>query len=164
MASETTQPPVPFAVIQHWSIYGQRGESSTSTPRATKPDGALEMTKPTSSPWDLVIPQSEIVKVLNGFDSQQMEDKWDVYTTGPDVKGVAVVHMLRSWTGFTMGEVKVQLPVEDDGKLLDGDAVCTEIVWDAGNEAYTETMCKDMAKGVCEWVLGVKFAGESVDG
>ena len=44
-----------------------------------------------------------------------MEDKWFVYVDGSDAQGNAVVHMFRSWTENKMAELKIHVPLDDDG-------------------------------------------------
>lgn len=114
-----------------------------------------------------------------------MEEKWFVYTEGPDEdgkgQGECVVNMVRSWTGNLLAKVKVLVPngggvreeVEGENPFDDPperserqeggfceEARFTEIVWEASNERYrdqTEEGAKEMVRGVCEWCLGVTF-------
>ena len=107
-----------------------------------------------------MVPRDEISKVLNGFRAEAMEDKWVVYADGPDAQGRAVIHMCRSWTGHKMLELKLQLPTEDDGPFVDGDAWFTEIIWESSQERYrnqTEAGAKELAKQVCEWCIDVSL-------
>ena len=117
-----------------------------------------------------------------------MEEKWFVYTEGPDEDGEGefVVHMIRSWTGNLLASVRLLVPMGAGVREGEGDGdgenpfddppseherregSCeegregkfTEIVWEASGERYrdqTEEGAKEMARGVCEWCLGVKF-------
>lgn len=95
-----------------------------------------------------------MTKLLNGFMAQEMEDKWIVYSEGPDTNGRAVVYMCRSWTGHTMIELELQIP--SDGEV--GDARFVEIVWESSQERYrgqTEEGAKGLAKEVCRWCMDV---------
>ena len=89
-----------------------------------------------------------------------MEDKWFVYADGPDAQGNAVVHMFRSWTGYKMVELKIKVPLDDDGEFEEEDSKVTEITWESSKERHrdqTEEGAKSMAREVCNWVLDVKL-------
>ena len=143
--------------LQHWSLYGQGGgpskERVTADGWKTKP-----MLTPITSSWDQPVPASEIIKVINGFQPVEMEDKWFVYTEGPDTSGEAVTYFARSWTGYSMAEVKMQtLGGTSDGKA---GARFTEIIWESSPERYrsqTEDGAKTMVKEVLKWCMGVSF-------
>ena len=83
-----------------------------------------------------------------------MEDKWFIYSEGPDGSGKLKVHFHRSWTGMKIAELFVLIDVRGDGA---GRVV--GIKWDAGER--TNGMCEGEAKYMiaktCAWVLGVRF-------
>lgn len=135
----------------HWSLYGQKSDPTTHRVQASECN-AKPFVTPIASPWNQPVPSAEVPKLLNGFAAREMEDKWIVYADGPDEQGRATVHMLRSWTGHKMAELKLQVP--DD----EGDAHFVEIVWESSQERYrnqTEEGAKAMAREVCRWCLNV---------
>jgi len=87
-----------------------------------------------------------------------MEDKWFIYTDGPDVGGSLVVHMFRSWTGFKNAEVKIKAPLSEEGVYEEKDWEITELIWESNEEkrrGLTDEGAKTMVKEVLTWVLDV---------
>jgi hypothetical protein len=152
------------AALRHWANYGQPGEPQAK--RVVKEDWkAKEFDKPVTSNWNVKVPKDAVPALLNGFKPQEMEDKWFVYTDGPDDDGIATIHMFRSWTGFPMFEVKLHVPVIVDEPGGDGGAAAfTEITWESSPERISlasEGSSKDEAMTVCSWVLGVHLNDQS---
>lgn len=161
--------PAQTASLKHHSMYGRRRRG---TPPATKRTTSSDWkTKPFQTPmaaaWDRSIPRSELRKLLQGFKPDAMEDKWFVYADGPDEqRGDVVVHMHRSWTGYKMVELRLEVEKELDGgveeKEGEGEAEAeegcgiTEITWEAAN-GVTEEEAREIAKGVCVWCLGARI-------
>jgi hypothetical protein len=152
------------AALQHWSVYGQRGEQQPGARRATAIDWQTKpFSKPVTSTWNATVPSTAITKLLNGFLPEEMEDKWFVYAEGPDELdegGTARVHMYRSWTGFKTVELKMRLSVDLVEKDA-ADAQITEIIWESDDDRLrhpTEEGSKRMAVEVCRWVMGVNIA------
>jgi hypothetical protein len=145
--------------LHHWSTFGQRGEPSTR--RVGAPKWAPKpFQKPVTSLWDKSIPHAALAKLLNGFQPRAMEDKWLVYADGPDARGNAVVHMHRSWTSLKIAELKIQVPLDDDGKFKEEDSKITEITWESDHEIFrdpNEELAKSIAAEVCDWVLDVQL-------
>ena len=87
-----------------------------------------------------------------------MEDKWFIYTDGPDARGSLVVHMFRSWTGFKNAEVKIKAPLSEEGVYEEKDWEITELIWESNEEkrrGLTDEGAKTMVKEVLTWVLDV---------
>ena len=145
--------------LLHWSLFGQKGEPSNR--RVSSPEWKqTPFETPVTSKWDTTISHTELPKLLNGFKPRAMEDKWFVYADGPDAQGNAMVHMFRSWTGHRMAELKIKVPLNEDGEFEEGDAKVTEITWESNQKRYTnqtEAGAKSMAEEVCRWVLDVKL-------
>jgi hypothetical protein len=145
--------------LRHWSEFGQKGEPSTR--RAQSPEwetSAFET--PVTSTWNIRIPRTELPKLINGFVPRAMEDKWFVYADGPDAQGNAVVHMFRSWTRHKMAELKIKVPLDEDGEFMEEDSKITGIMWESNQERrtnQTEEGAKAMAREVCNWVLDVNL-------
>ncbi|KAJ9610456.1 hypothetical protein H2200_005233 [Cladophialophora chaetospira] len=148
--------PDEVSALRHWSTFGQKGEPPaqrvTSKDQKTKP-----IEKPATAAWDQLIPHPEIPKLLLGFQPRAMEDKWFVYTDGPDAQGNGVVHMFRSWTGMKMIEARFTVRLDDDGEVAKQDARFTELVWETAH-GLTEDEAVDMARGVCEWCMGMRMS------
>ena len=154
--------PGQFRAVEHWSKYGRKGQPSNR--RYGGPEGTDRESNSFSSPvtatWDIKIPRAELPKLLNGFEPQQMEDKWLIYADGPDAEGNAAVHMLRSWTGYKVLELKIKVPLDEDGEFREEDSTITEIVWETDRERYinpTEEGVKAEARAVCNWVLDLRL-------
>ncbi|OCL08812.1 hypothetical protein AOQ84DRAFT_33569 [Glonium stellatum] len=149
-----------IAELQHWSSFGQRGESSQRRVGASE-WGTEPFQKPITSDWDISVPRTELDKLLNGFQPQAMEDKWFVYAGGPDAQGDAAVHMFRSWTGYKMIELKIKVSLDENGKLTGADSRITAITWESSEEKcgdQTEEGAKVMAREVCNWVMDVNLS------
>ena len=150
------------AALAHWSVFGRKG-AGASADRVTASDRKTKkpMEKPITSPWDQTVPRAEVPKLLNGFRPQEMEDKWFVYTDGPDAHGRATMHLCRSWTGHKMAEVEIHIPLSNDGGLLDEPSQFTQIVWESSEDHRrdpSEQDTKDMVLEVCRWCMDVSFA------
>ncbi|KAH8896839.1 hypothetical protein GQ53DRAFT_743383 [Thozetella sp. PMI_491] len=151
--------PDEFPRLKHWVEYGRKGKPSsiriTAEDRNVKP-----FSKPITSQWDVSVPHSELEKLLNGFAPREMEDKWLICAEGPDTQGDASVRMYRSWTGFPNLELKLKIPLDADGKVKNESAKVVELVWESDENirrGQTEETAKEVAEGVCEWILGVKL-------
>jgi hypothetical protein len=147
------------AALQHWSAYGQKGSSPEG--RVTANDWqtkSFEQAK--TALWDQSIPYSELPKVLLGFQPKEMEDKWFVYTDGPDAQGNGAMHMHRSWTGHKIVEAKFLVKMTDDGKVKEEDVHFTDITWESSGSItneMNEERAKQTAKQVCNWCMDIKL-------
>ena len=157
---EQTLNPDEFGALRHWSIFGRKGEPSTRRVQSKDWSEASSFEIPVTSAWDVPIPRTELSKLINGFQPRAMEDKWFVYADEPDAQGNAVVHMFRSWMGHKMAELKIRVPLDDDGEFAGEGPKITEITWESDPERHrnqTEEGAKAMAREVCNWVLDVKL-------
>lgn len=88
-----------------------------------------------------------------------MEDKWFIYSEGPDGSGKLKVHFHRSWTGMKIAElfVVVDLKGEGAGKVVG-------IKWNGSDQTnwMNEEEAKYMISTTCAWVLGVNFENSMV--
>lgn len=86
-----------------------------------------------------------------------MEDKWFIYSEGPDHSGKLKVHFHRSWTGLKVAElfVVIDLRGEGAGKIvgIKWDGGKTTNGMDIGEVKYTIEM-------VCRWVLRIDLEAE----
>ncbi|OIW27192.1 hypothetical protein CONLIGDRAFT_645486 [Coniochaeta ligniaria NRRL 30616] len=147
-----------IASIQHWSVYGQKGEPSA---RRIEPEEweVKSFKRPASTKWKGSVPADQVLQLLNGFCPTVMEEKWFVYSDGPDAAGNAAIHMHRSWCGEKMVELRIKVPLED-GELANADARIKEIVWESDPTRWrwaSEEFAKATAIEVCDWVMDVKL-------
>lgn len=102
--------------------------------------------------WNVFVTPEQVHKLFMGFKPEQMEDKWFVYSEGPDRAGKLKVHFFRSWTGIKIAElfVVIDLKGEGAGKIVG-------IKWNASDEtnAMDEEEAKYMISTTCAWVLKV---------
>jgi hypothetical protein len=151
---------VDFESLKHHVEYGQRGEPQTQRVLAYDWGDIEQFSKPVPPcQWNIIIPRADLSKIINGFQPQAMEDKWFIYTDGPDGQGNAVVHMHRSWTGYKLIELKIKVPIGEDGKIRGEDSRITEIVWEEDEERFvgSEKLAKEYVMEICNWVLHVKL-------
>jgi hypothetical protein len=149
-----------FSALRHWSLFGQKGEPSIRRVKGNDWGEPSSFQIPVTSAWNVLIPHTELSKLINGFQPRAMEDKWFVYADGPDIRGNAVVHMFRSWTGHKMAELKIHVPLDENGKVTEENSKITEITWESDPERHrnqTEEGAKTMAREVCNWVLDAKL-------
>jgi hypothetical protein len=103
-------------------------------------------------PWDVFLTPEQVYKLVMGFSPEQMEDKWFVYSEGPDNSGKLKVHFHRSWTGMKIAElfVVIDLKGEGAGKIVG-------IKWNGSDQTngMNEEEAKYMISTTCSWVLGV---------
>ncbi|KAH8907366.1 hypothetical protein BR93DRAFT_928204 [Coniochaeta sp. PMI_546] len=149
-----------IAATQHWSVYGQKGQPSA---RRVEPEEweLKPFKKPVSTKWKGSVPANQVHQLLNGFCPTVMEEKWFVYSDGPDTAGNAAIHMHRSWCGVKMVELRIRVRLDDDGELEDADARIREIVWESDPTVWrwaSEEFAKATATEVCDWVLDVKLS------
>ncbi|CAI9631342.1 unnamed protein product [Alternaria burnsii] len=57
------------------------------------------MTEPGTASWDVSISEADFAKLIAGFESQSMDDKWNVWSEEESHGGDMLVHFARSWTG-----------------------------------------------------------------
>ncbi|CAI0652963.1 unnamed protein product [Colletotrichum noveboracense] len=127
---------------------------------------------PQTAKWDLALSDKDVVRILEGYDPERMEDRWALRADGPDEMGNIVFHAYRSWTGNEIIRLQVTAPrfrtsgtpstaeakVEREGQ--NENARVTEITWETAPDIcrpYTEDGTKKQAFGFCKYWLG--FAG-----
>jgi len=94
-----------------------------------------------------------------------MEDKWLVYSIGPDDEGRVKLFTVRSWTGSRIAEVHILLNKAEkggkDGKDEKGrGGRITGIVWESSKEVINGQDEKGAKRGVrelCKMYLGVEL-------
>jgi hypothetical protein len=108
--------------------------------------------------WDVFLTPDQVYSLVMGFAPERMEDKWFVYSEGPDLSGKLKVHFHRSWTGMKIAElfVLIDLKGEGAGKIVG-------IKWNGSSETngMNEEEAKYMISTTCAWVLGVNIEQRS---
>lgn len=81
-----------------------------------------------------------------------MEDKWFIYSEGPDQAGKLKVHFHRSWTGLKVAELFVVMDTKGEGA-----GKIVGIKWNGGQDTnwMSEEEAKYMIRMTCRWQLGV---------
>lgn len=96
-----------------------------------------------------------MMKLLDGFQPRDMDDKWFVYSDGPDEENIVRVNFFRSWTGFKLAQMEIKLFSEGEG----GGQVTT-LIWESHSDkvrGQDVKSAKEMIAGVCKWVLSVEL-------
>ncbi|KAG6368639.1 hypothetical protein INS49_002852 [Diaporthe citri] len=89
------------------------------------------MKKPLTAPWDLPISDADVEKLIVGFRSRSMDDKWDLLIEEPDENGNMSIHIIRNWLQEECYILHiVPKPSSDDGES----ATVQSITWE-GNKA-----------------------------
>lgn len=144
--------------LRDWASFGKPRESQLA--RVKRGDWKVEsFSKPIITPWELSLPDDSVNKLLAGFLPKNMDDKWFVYTEGPDTEGNAVVHIIRSWTGFAIADVQLKLVMGDNGQPQDFGAKFTQLTWESDDERArlrTPERVKESVISVCKFQLGIK--------
>ncbi|KAI1170768.1 hypothetical protein F4777DRAFT_567898 [Nemania sp. FL0916] len=136
---------------------------------ASKTRPLISFETPKASPWVVPLPAGAVRKLLLGFQPSSMDDRYFVYTDGPNSDGEIVVHVHRSWTGLAVADVTIKVSCGADGKPdIDGDGSrITRIVYDASQTTWDNEMLGlanlDTAKGFAmhvlgDWVFGIRFS------
>lgn len=104
--------------------------------------------------WNVFLTPEQVHSLVTGFKPREMEDKWFVYSEGPDNSGKLKVHFHRSWTGMKIAElfVVIDLKGEGAGKIVG-------IKWNGTDQTYRMNAeeAKYMVSTTCSWVLGVNL-------
>ncbi|KAF2468991.1 uncharacterized protein BDR25DRAFT_229810 [Lindgomyces ingoldianus] len=104
--------------------------------------------------WNVFLDPDQVYSLFMGFRPERMEEKWFIYSEGPDLSGKLKVHFHRSWTGHKIAElfVLIDLKGEGAGKIVG-------IKWNGSEQTngMDEEEAKYMISTTCAWVLGVNF-------
>ena len=65
--------------------------------------------------WNVYLPPLHAHSLYLGYVPRDMDDKWFIYSQGPDALGKLKVHFHRSWTGVKIVEVFVVIDVKGSG-------------------------------------------------
>jgi hypothetical protein len=104
--------------------------------------------------WNVFLTPEQGFNLVMGFKPSQMEDKWFIYSEGPDTSGKLKVHFHRSWTGLKIAELFVLIDLKGlgAGKIVG-------IKWNGSEQTngMSEEEAKYMITTTCAWVLKVDF-------
>ncbi|KAF1936033.1 hypothetical protein EJ02DRAFT_459860 [Clathrospora elynae] len=160
-ASKPRQPKI-VAHVQRVHIIHPAHEHSKSSP-PLPPSPPLRVlpkaltatpfsTKPLITSWDVFLPPSQVFTLYLGFLPQNMDDKWFIYSEGPDQAGKLKVHFHRGWTGMKFAELFVVMDTKGEGA-----GTIVGIKWNGGEEMnwMSEEEAKYMIRTACKWTLAV---------
>ncbi|KAF2748424.1 hypothetical protein M011DRAFT_457744 [Sporormia fimetaria CBS 119925] len=108
-------------------------------------------------PWTLPLSAPSIYSLVQGFTPRDMEDKWFVYSEGPDRSGRLKTHFFRSWTGRKVAELFLVVDMEGPEA---GEGRVVGVKWDAGDEGgegIGEVEVKEVVRGACWACWGVEL-------
>lgn len=104
--------------------------------------------------WNVFLAPEQAYSLVMGFRPKETEDKWFIYSEGPDHSGKLKVHFHRSWTGMKIAElfVLIDLKGEGAGKIVG-------IKWDGSDQTngLEQEEVKYMVSTSCAFVLGVNL-------
>ncbi|KAF2186688.1 hypothetical protein K469DRAFT_143642 [Zopfia rhizophila CBS 207.26] len=106
--------------------------------------------------WNVPLSAEQVHSLVMGFCPRQMEEKWFIYSEGPDGSGKLKVHFHRSWTGHKIAELFILINLKGDGT-----GKIVGIKWNGSDQTngMDGEEAKYMISTTCAWVLGVNFDG-----
>lgn len=143
------------------SISSNSSNSRRSDPRALSTSMPTKSftSNPKIAPWTLYLPPAQVYALYLGAVPVSMEDRFFVYSEGPDMMGKLKVHFHRSWTGAKVAEVFVVMDVKGEGA-----GKIVGVKWDERNGDGSGRMTEEEAKltiRTAAWcVLGIEMERE----
>lgn len=104
--------------------------------------------------WNVFLTPEQGFSLVMGFKPSQMEDKWFIYSEGPDNSGKLKVHFHRSWTGLKIAELFVLIDLKGSGA-----GKIVGVKWNGSEQTngMSEEEAKYMITTTCAWVLKVEL-------
>jgi len=101
--------------------------------------------------WNVPLSPADINSLIAGFRPEIMDDKWFIYSEGPNDRGKLLVNLYRSWTVFKVAQVVVD--------VTSGSEHIDSITWNNGEQTsrLSSYEAKQTVAGTFKWVLGVNF-------
>jgi hypothetical protein len=108
-------------------------------------------------PWKVFLPPTQVYSLVMGYTPTDMEDKWFIYSEGPDESGKLKVHFHRSWTGMKIATLFVVVDWKGEGA-----GTIVGLKWNGTDQTVgmEEEEAKYMVGMCCAWVLGVDLEEE----
>ncbi|KAF1955084.1 hypothetical protein CC80DRAFT_111933 [Byssothecium circinans] len=106
--------------------------------------------------WNVFLTPEKVYSLVMGFkpssDSTATDDKWFIYSQGPDQNGKLKVHFHRSWTGMKIAELFIVVDLKGEGA-----GTIVGVKWNGSDQTngLDEEETKYMVSTTCSWVLGV---------
>jgi hypothetical protein len=103
--------------------------------------------------WELPLEPDDVKRLTLGFCPREMEEKWFIYSEGPDAHGKMVVNMHRSWTGFQI--IQLEVEVGEQSRIVRIRWESSVSRWGVNNPAPVNDAAfpKDVAIELCRWLL-----------
>ncbi|CAI6334854.1 unnamed protein product [Periconia digitata] len=102
--------------------------------------------------WNVFLRPEQVYNLVMGYSPDNTDDKWFVYSQGPDKTGKLKVHFHRRWTGMKIAELFVVVDLKGEGA---GTIVGVKWNGSAQTNLMDEDEAKYMVSTTCSWVLGV---------
>jgi len=108
-------------------------------------------------PWKVFLPPAQVYSLVMGYLPTDMDDKWFIYSEGPDNSGKLKVHFHRSWTGMKIATLFVVVDWKGEGA-----GTIVGIKWNGTDQTLGMEVeeAKYMVGMCCAWVLGVHLEEE----
>jgi len=136
----------------------RRPEPIITAPRALKTDMQIsafpDSIRVQTVSWNVFLTPEQVFSLVMGFKPKQMEDKWFVYSEGPDQSGKLKVHFHRSWTGLKIAELFILIDLKGLGA---GKIVGIKFNGTEQTNGMDEEEARYMVSTTCAWVLGVNI-------
>jgi len=102
--------------------------------------------------WNVFLGPEQVYSLVMGFCPTTTDDKWFVYSQGPDKTGKLKVHFHRSWTGMKIAELFIVVDLKGEGA-----GTIVGVKWNGTTQTNSmdEDEAKYMVSTTCSWVLGV---------
>ena len=107
---------------------------------------------PATAQWNISFKHADYIKMLKGFQPQDMDDRWVCRADTPDAHGNTVVHAYRSWT---MDEIFALTIIAGNPDQIEGDdwGKITSIAWRQRPGEVSEEEVKEIAVRICKNIL-----------
>jgi len=114
-----------------------------------------------TAPWKVYLPPSQVYSLVMGYLPTDTDDKWFVYSEGPDGSGKLKVHFHRSWTGMKVATLFVVVDWKGEGA-----GTIVGIKWNGTDQTAGMDVeeAKYMVGMCCLWALGVELEEEDRSG
>lgn len=104
--------------------------------------------------WNVFLTPEQAVSLVMGFKPKTLQDKWFIYSEGPDQSGKLKVHFHRSWTGLKIAELFILIDLKGLGA---GKIVGIKFNGTEQTNSMDEEEARYMVSTTCAWVLGVNL-------
>lgn len=114
--------------------------------------------QPKIAPWTLYLPPAQVHALYMGHIPCSMEDKYLVYSEGPDLMGKLKVHFHHAWTGIKVAELFVVMDTKGEGA-----GKIVGLKWDDrhGNSRTTSDGARFLVRTIMQITLNMDLEPEA---